>query len=109
MRVSILFEFHVWVLSRSHYGFLRILRANVIILVSFSACDSISSGTLVLILHVHHLRLALTIYRRVARSHEAQRSCAGCVWTTMIISSASSPSRCIIERNMNSTVGISYK
>ena len=109
MGVSILFELHMWVLPRRHYSFLRVLRADVIILVSFGACNSVSSGTLVLILHVHHLRLALAIYRCVASSHEAQRSCASCVWATMIFSSTSSASCCVIERNMNSTVGISYK
>ena len=105
MWIGILFEFHMVVLPWSHDSLLRILRAHVVVLVSFSTCYSVSSCPLILVLQlVHHLRLALTIDRRVSRSHEAQWGRTSGVWHAMILAS-----RGIIKRNMDSPICVSYK
>jgi len=63
MWVGVLFELHVVILAGSHDSFLGILRAHVVVLVSFSTCYSVCSCPLILVLQlVHHLRLALTIH-----------------------------------------------
>jgi len=103
VRVRVLFEFHMMVLPRGYDCFFRVRWTHIVVLVPLSACNSVCSCSLILILDlVHHLRLRLTLYGCIALSHEAQWSCSTCIGYNMIFSSC-----CIVERNMNSPICVS--
>lgn len=102
--VRVLLELHVVVLPRGDDCFLWVRWAYIIVLVSLSACDSVCGGSLVLILDlIHHLRLGWTLGGSVALAHEAQWSCSTCIGYDVIFSSGR-----IVERNMDSSIRVSY-
>ena len=104
VRVGVLFEFHMVVLPRGYDCFFRVGWTHIVVLVSLSACDSVCSCSLILILDlVHHLRLSLTLYGCIALPHEAQWSCPTCIGYNMTIFSSGR----IVERNMNSSICVS--
>lgn len=104
MRVGVLFELHMVILSRGYDCFFRVRWTHIVVLVSLSACNSVCSCSLILILDlVHHLRLSLTLRRCIALPHEAQWSCSTCIGYNMIFSSSR-----IVKRNMNSSICISW-